>query len=158
MESIIEKLNKIKILSEKGIDGEAQAAKIALQKLLNRYCLTFEDLNDHVKKMRSFAAKEDNDQSIFIMCCYKILGGERLKSIYGNKSNPGKLYIELTDYEYADLSEFYAFHKCNFRKEFKQMKADFKKAYQFFSGWQKCKQNGGKGPCQKGFYEYCRFI
>ena len=131
MESIVEKLTKIKTLSEQGIDGEAQAAKNALQKLLNRYGLTVEDLNDHVKKIRSFAAKGDNDQAVFIMCCYKILGGERINLIYGSKSAPGKLYIELTDYEYADLSEFYAFHKRNFRKEFKQMKADFQKAYQY---------------------------
>ena len=131
MESIIEKINKIKALSEQGIDGEAQAAKNALQKLLNRYGLTFEDLSDHVKKMRSFAAKEDNDKAVFIMCCYKILGGERLDLIYGSKSYPGKLYIELTDYEYAELSEFYDFHKRNYRKEFRQMTIDFKKAYQY---------------------------
>ena len=131
MESIIEKLNKIKTLSEQGIDGEAQAAKAALEKILNRYKLTFEDLEDHVKKMRSFAAKEDNDKAVFIMCCYKILGGERLDLIYGSEIYPGKLYIELTDYEYAELSEFYDFHKRNYRKEFKQMKTDFKKAYQY---------------------------
>ena len=131
MESIIEKMTKIKTLSEKGVDGEVQAAKNALQKLLNRYKLTFEDLTDHVKKERFFIAKEDNDKAVFLMCVLKILGYDSVVSIYQFKGEPERSYIELTDYEFAELSEFYAFHKQNIRKEFKQMKKYFQMSYQY---------------------------
>ena len=131
MNSIIEKINKIKALSEKGIDGEAQAAKIALEKHLKRYNLTFADLMDNHKKERFFISKEDNDNAVFLMCCLKILGFDAVKNTYKYKGEPNKNYIELTDYEFAELSEFYNFHKRNIRKEFKQMKKDFMMAYQY---------------------------
>jgi len=131
MELIIEKLKKIKSLSEQGIDGEAQAAKHALQKLLKQYNLSLNDLADDIKKERCFFAKENKDQDVLLYCCLKILGADRYKTLYRYKGERSKLYIELTDYEFAELSEYYDFHKRNYRKEFKQMETDFIKAYQY---------------------------
>ena len=65
------------------------------------------------------------------MCCLKILGGDAIKNAYKYRGEPAKVYIHLTDYEFTELSEFYDFHKRNMRKEFKQMKMDFHRAYQY---------------------------
>ncbi|MDR2910605.1 MAG: hypothetical protein LBV47_04470, partial [Bacteroidales bacterium] len=36
-----------------------------------------------------------------------------------------------TDYEYAEFSHFFNFHKANINKEFKKMQIDFECAYQY---------------------------
>jgi len=128
MELIIEKLKKIKALAEQGYEGEAQAAKLALEKLLKMHGLTLADLNDSVKKERCFLAKSENDKAALIMCCYKIA---KFNSVYGYKSEPNNYFIELTDYEFAELSVLYDFHKRNIQKEFKQFTKDFQSAYQY---------------------------
>jgi len=129
MGKIIEKIQKIKTLSEQGIDGEAKAAKLALEKLLQKHDLTLNDLESEEKKERCFIANGDNDKAALLMCTLKILGEKRYKTLFGYKGD-AKCYIELTDYEFVELSNFYNFHKRNMRKEFKQMKIDFQMAYQ----------------------------
>jgi len=131
MNSIIEKINKIKALSEKGIDGEAQAAKTALEKILKRYGITIDCFAENEKKERFFIAKDDNDRTVMLMCFYNFLGHEIVNSIYKYKGKPNRFYINLTDYEFAELSELYNFHKRNMRKEFKEMKKNFQMAYQY---------------------------
>lgn len=131
MELIIEKLRKIRTLSEKGIDGEAEAAKRSLEKLLAKYGLTVEDLSLEVRKERIFKAKTDNEKAVFLMCCFKLIGAEETQKAYSFKGKPNEFYLELTDYEYAELSQLYAFHKRNMNREFEKMKTDFQKAYQY---------------------------
>ena len=130
METIIEKLNKIKNLAEKGIAGEALAAKRALENLLKKYNLTMEDLTNDIKKVQCFTAKNTNERAVFLMCCFKIIGADRSQKIYNYKGKSNTLYLELTDYEYAEISQFYEFHRKNINKEFKIMISTFQQAYQ----------------------------
>ena len=46
MDSIIEKARKILALAEHGVEGEAKAAKLALNSLLKKHGLTIEDLRN----------------------------------------------------------------------------------------------------------------
>lgn len=46
MDSIIEKARKVLALVEQGVEGEAQAAKFALEALLKKHGLTIEDLKN----------------------------------------------------------------------------------------------------------------
>ncbi|MDR0829235.1 MAG: hypothetical protein LBN95_03875 [Prevotellaceae bacterium] len=130
METIIEKLKKIKTLAEQGFSGEMQAAKITLERLLKKYNLTVEDLSNEVKKQRYFIAKIENDRVLLILCSYKIIG-LRTSELYNYKGEPNKFYIDLTDYEFAEFSELLYWHKINMKKEFNQFVIDFRKAYQY---------------------------
>jgi hypothetical protein len=131
MEHIIDRLNKIKTLSERGIDGEAQAAQIALEKVLKRYNLTLDDLTDNLKKQRVFLARGRTDKAALFLCCLNLFGADRYRELRIYKGDPAKVYIALTDYEFAELSEFYEFHKRNIKKEFHKMVDDFLMAYQY---------------------------
>jgi hypothetical protein len=99
--------------------------------LLVKYGLTIEDLSDDIKKVRVFKVKTDNDKAVFLMCCFKIIGADETAKAYSLEGFADEYCIELTDYEYAELSQLYGFHKKNINREFKKMKADFQKAYQY---------------------------
>jgi hypothetical protein len=131
MELIIEKIRKIQALAEKGIDGEAESARRSLEKLLVKYGLTMEDLSGEARKERVFKAKTDNDKAVFLMCSFKIIGADETKKVFCLKGAASEFYLELTDYEFAELSQLYDFHKKNINREFKKMKADFQRAYQY---------------------------
>ena len=142
MELIIEKLRKIKALAERGAYGEMQTAKLLLEKLLAKHKLTIDDLTDSEKRERCFLAKQDNEKAALIMCFYKIIGADRRDDCYSYKHRRGKIYIMLTDYEFAELSMFYEFHKRNINKEFKKMREDFQKSYQYKHKLYSCTEVG----------------
>jgi hypothetical protein len=132
MELIIEKLKKIKELSERGIDGEAKAAKYALEKLLSKYGLEIESLNSEAKIKCCFKSRQDNERAVLFMCILKVAGEAGIKSMYvlkGEKS--AGVYVDLTEYEFAEVSQLYDFHKRNINKEFKKMRDSFQQAYQY---------------------------
>lgn len=54
MDSIIEKARKVLALVEQGVEGEAQAAKFALEALLKKHGLTIEDLKNENANAVSF--------------------------------------------------------------------------------------------------------
>jgi hypothetical protein len=132
MELIIDKLKKIKELSERGINGEAKAAKAALEKLLAKYSLTVESLSSETKIIYCFKAKEGNDRAALFMCVLKVAGNEGIKTMYrikGEKAN--NIYVDLTEYEFAEVSQLYDFHKHNINKEFEKTINSFQQAYQY---------------------------
>jgi len=131
MESIIEKIKKIQALAERGVEGEAQAAKLMLEKILKQYGLTMEDLSNETAKERCFVVKTDLDKAIFIMCGYVVLGKAKTRSLCSYRGESHKFYLELTDYEFVEFSCFFEFHKSNAKKEFTRMRKDFQSAYQF---------------------------
>lgn len=57
MDSIIEKARKVLALVEQGVEGEAQAAKFALEALLKKHGLTIEDLKNEKRERREFSIK-----------------------------------------------------------------------------------------------------
>jgi hypothetical protein len=99
--------------------------------LLVKYGLTIEDLSDDIKKVRVFKVKTDNDKAVFLMCSFKIICADETKKVFCLKGFATEYYMELSDYEFAELSQFYEFHKRNINREFKKMKADFQRAYQY---------------------------
>lgn len=131
MESIIDKLRKIKKLADEGFVGEAAAAKAMLSKLLDKYNLTIDDLSDTTIKPRLFFAKGAHDKRVFLYCCAKVLGHERGIEAAYDRRKPYNVYIDATDYEFVELSNLYAFHKANFKKEFDKALEEFYAAYRY---------------------------
>ncbi|GAP73062.1 hypothetical protein SAMD00024442_6_11 [Candidatus Symbiothrix dinenymphae] len=131
-EKIIEKLQKIKALSERGECGEAMNAKRMLEKWLLKYNITLDDLSSDEKKRQCFNVNHSNGSlGVFLMCALKLFGMSRSKDIFYYKGQKSKIYIELTNLEYSEMMQFYDFHKKNFEKERKKMLIEFEQAYQY---------------------------
>lgn len=64
MDSIIEKARKVLALVEQGVEGEAQAAKFALEALLKKHGLTIEDLKNEKRERREFDKKPQRNIDI----------------------------------------------------------------------------------------------
>ena len=122
MDSIIEKARKVLALVEQGVEGEAQAAKFALE-ALKKHGLTIEDLKNEKRERREFSIKSRNEILIFNHCIINMFGHS--SAVWGRtytyKRDYRHVYAEMTDIEYLDFKPFFEFHIKQFRKELKKM-------------------------------------
>jgi hypothetical protein len=128
MEKIIDRLKKIKELAERGVQGEAQAAKLLLEKLLKQHNITIEELSDEKREECSFNA-DNRTLAVLFMCLVNQIGVKRAKELYQYKRDK-KYYIELTLLEYIEIKQLFNFHKKQYKKEFEKMKMNLERAYQ----------------------------
>lgn len=131
MESIIERARKVLALAEQGVDGEAKAAKLALEALLKKHGLTIEDLKNEKRERREFSIKNRNEVLIFNHCILNMFGHDSVvwDRHYTYKRDYRHIYAEMTDIEYLDFKPFFEFHILQFRKELKKMLDAITSAY-----------------------------
>lgn len=118
METIKDRLRKIKALADRGIDGEAIAAQAQLEKLLSKYNLRIQDIFNESLKIRQFKVSR-NERHLFA----QVLGaniGDRYKQAYCLRFKPSVMHIELTDAEYVDFEQQFSFFTKQFKKELKK--------------------------------------
>ena len=127
METIKSKILKLQALVERGENGEATNAKRLLDKLLSKYGLTIEDVlaEKEEKKWYKFNARRKWEESLLFQCYYKTMNENEVSF----KRYRGTVSIELTAYQYAELSNYYDWNKKQLAKELKQVVEDFTKAY-----------------------------
>lgn len=123
MDSIIEKARKILALAERGVAGEAIAAKRALEALLTKRGLTLEDLQNERREKREFSIKNGKEILVFNHCILKMFGGKShvWENHHTYKRDYRHIYADMTDIEYLDFKPFFEFHVKHFRKELKKM-------------------------------------
>jgi len=126
-ESIKSKILKLQALVEKGIDGEAANAKRVLENLLRKYGLTLEQVisEQEKKEKRKFEATREWHKKLLFQCYFYIMN--KSKASYWGSGN--KIWFELTDMEYAELSNLYEWHKAQLKKEIDKVIIDFSEAY-----------------------------
>ena len=108
---IMDKLLKIKELSERGYKGEATQAKQILSKMLEKYGLTLSDLEkefieEYSISYRSYFEKQLLVQiiSVFDLKCYSI-------------RSKRAVFIETTPLNYAEILNMFSFHKKRWKAE-----------------------------------------
>ena len=106
MERITDKLRKLLALAERGCGGEAENAKRLLEAQLRRYGMTLEDLLNEGKKKRAFKYRNNEEMKIII-----------------------HVDIELTDLQYAEISDMVDFYKRQFNKEKKRLMSEMFSAF-----------------------------
>lgn len=130
MERITDKLKKLLALSERGYGGEAENARRLLEEHLRKYGMTLEDICDNKTMRRTFKYRNKEERSIIIQVFLSVLGS---KSEAFNEStyNASKkaIYIDLTDLEYAEISDMVTFFKSQFNKEKKRLMKDILHAF-----------------------------
>jgi hypothetical protein len=118
MELIIEKLKKIKELVERGVDGEAKAAREKLHILLNKYNLSIEDLEDNKVSSYKFKYVTSAELDIIIQCISKVTDNpKQVYSYYKDKKK--EVFVKLTEWQYIEATVLVKFHVALFRKELK---------------------------------------
>ena len=98
-----------------------------LDKLLKTYGLTLDEVlgNEQIKKLRVFKITREWHEELLHQCYYKVLNVGKVSFRRGK----GLIAYELTDYEYAELSSLFDWHKKQLNQELKRLIIDYVDAY-----------------------------
>lgn len=116
-ETIKSKLLKLQALAERGYKGEAEAAKRLLDKLCKQYGVSLEDILDREKKnrYRFEIGKGKLWLKLFMQCYANVTGSKELR--YIRESCSIIRGVELTAYQFAEISNLFFWHKANLKKD-----------------------------------------
>ena len=128
METIIEKLKKVKELMDRGEEGEALAAKNLLFKLLAKHGLTLDDITDDVKKSYLFKYVFAREKRMMLQCISKVADDPKLRYSHQNDKKK-EFWVDLTEWQYIEVSDMIEFHVKQFRKEMELKMDAFLGAY-----------------------------
>ena len=122
-ETIIEKLKKLLALADKGIDGEAAAAKAQLDKLLAKYGITLEEITNEATQRYEFVIHNSREKRLFFAVYFHIVPS---KTIEYYKSELGGGWckfcgIALTRLQYIDISRLFVLYCDALEKERKAL-------------------------------------
>ena len=117
-ESIKSKILKLHSLAERGEQGEAANARRLLEKLLNSYGLTLEQIlaEKEEKHWFKFKATKRWEKKLCHQCYYKVMNVSQLSY----KEYKGYICYELTAYEFAEIQNLFEWHKAQLGKELNQ--------------------------------------
>ena len=105
-------INKVKALSEKGVGGEKENAKIKLKELLDKYNL--KKFKENESKLRTFKLADFGDCKTIMTHC--IIDTKKDAEIEGYKTKK-ELYCKLTDMEYIEVCEKFNHYYPEFHKQ-----------------------------------------
>ena len=112
-ENIRNKLKKLLALAERGVQGEAENARILLEKLCMEYGVSMDELLDESQMKYHFFEVGRNKiyLDLFAQCYYKVANADRLSY---KKVSRSKIAVEMTAIQYAEMVSLFAWHKANF--------------------------------------------
>jgi len=125
MESIKQKLNKLLVLSRKGIDGEKVNAEILLQRLLKKYDLTITDIESEVRTKHIYPYSLKENKTILAQIIYHVVKDPTVWDVKGYR----ELCAETSEYEHIQINELREFHFDQFKKEKQKLLSDLTEAY-----------------------------
>ena len=110
-----ERLKKLLKLSERGIDGEKEAATKILNNLMKKYNITEEQLKSKSVDWYKFRVHNDWEMKLLFQTVYKVLGyGSDGKYIKKSKTT---YLFELTLEESIEIEYIYSIYKQDLKKE-----------------------------------------
>lgn len=117
METIIDKLKKLAALAQRGEYGEADNARRLLEKQLQKYGLTMDDLENADRKERVFDYKTKYEFNLYLAVFVHALGSKSYALKNGKyNDNTKHFWLQLTDLEFADVCDQLDFTANNSRK------------------------------------------
>lgn len=118
-ENVLELLKKLKALAEKGVGGEKENAADKLQKLMDKHNITWDMLNDDVKKRKEFKIHKD-DETFFFQVVSSVVGNTKYQSYRGEERKAKRRYIfDLTDVEFIEISTKFEFYLKKYKEDLK---------------------------------------
>lgn len=127
IESIKSKILKLHALAESGNTHEAMNARAMLEKWLLQYGLSLDEILEEKNEPRwyEFKARSSWEKKLLFQCYFMV------KNV-GKVSYRGRSEIisfELTPYEFAEMTNFYEWHRKQLGKELKEMQKNFVDAH-----------------------------
>ena len=127
-ESIKQKLLKLQALAEKGYQGEAEAAKRAIERICAQYGVTLEEvLCVEQPKRYTFEIGRYKYMLTLFVQCHGVVTGVGTLSYFKRSRNT--IAVDLTPLQYAELSSLFEWHKANFLKDLAAMQDTIVEAY-----------------------------
>ena len=125
-ESIVQRILNLQKLVEQGEGGEAENARLAIEKIVRRYGLSLDEiLADEKPEVHTWTVKTTREKHLFIQCLGVVKDTWQPETL-----EKGRLIgAKLTKLEYAELSAMYDFHRSNMEREYKEMISTFETAY-----------------------------
>lgn len=126
-ESIKSKILKLHTLAERGEQGEAENARRLLENLLQSYGLSLEQILGEKEEKRWYKFKVSRvwEKTLLHQCYFRILNVN--KTSY--KESRGCIMYELTAYEFAELQNYFEWHRSQCNRELKKLCEEFAEAY-----------------------------
>lgn len=133
-DKIIETILNLKKLMERASnEEEADAAKRALDRKLQRYNITLEDIINQTEKKEIYCIRYSSkeEKQILIQCVVNLFGSESdiFAKSYRYRNGKMEMYFPLTKFEFICLSEFFNFHKEEYKRQFEALKKKMLLAY-----------------------------
>jgi len=119
METIIQKLKKVKELADRGEAGEALAAKAKLFELLQKHGLSIEDIEDDIKKSYTFRYAFTDEKRVMLQCISKVIDDPKMSYTF-RRDRRKEFSVELTEWQYIESMDLIKFHLKQYREEKKR--------------------------------------
>lgn len=127
-ESLKKKLLKLQALAERGLGGEAENARRAIERICEQYGVKLEDVLD-IETKHSYTleiGRGKDMMQLFIRCISSVCD---IKGMTYSKPTRSSIKIELTALQYADLSSLFDWHRANYKRELEEFRRSFMSAY-----------------------------
>lgn len=127
-ESLKAKLRKLAALAERGVGGEAANARRLMEQICREHGVSLDEvLNVETVKWYDFEiGRRKTDLSLFMQCYAKVTGNGGLS--YRSLSR-SRISVELTAYQYAEISSLFEWHKENFKRDVENLMETLFQAY-----------------------------
>lgn len=119
MDNKEELIKKIKALADSGVGGEKENAQKLLQKLMSKYNISEESLNEEaIKEFELKIPKFFNSQALASQVYYSIVGSgiEKDKPMFSYRGSK-RVYVKCTTAEFLELEAKLNFYFYYFKKE-----------------------------------------
>lgn len=119
-QEIKDKLAKVYELVNRGVEGEKEAAKAALDRMFKKYNLTEADLYDLTQKRYRFKYSTKLDEWLFIRLVGHLLNidnGKAFKDTWGKR----EIVMQLEYLDYVMLESAYEYFRRHMKKEYNRV-------------------------------------
>lgn len=128
---IQQKLLKLLELKKRGIDGEQIVAEQMLEKLLSKYNISIEEIEEEKKEQRIFECENRFEQKVLCQIAAAHFPENREQDFRVNKQSP-TFYALLTELEYIEFRELSEFYTAQYNRELEQFTFAFFVKHQLF--------------------------
>lgn len=127
IESIKSKILKLHALAESGNTHEAKNAQAMLERWLSQYGMTLDEILSEKDELRwyQFKARSSWEKKLLLQCYFMVKNAHEVSY----KKRGEAISFELTPYEFAEITNYYEWHRKQLGKELKEMQQNFVSAY-----------------------------
>lgn len=158
-QNILERLNKLKELAERGIEGEAENAKRFLNRELRKYNMSLDDLiaSKEEKHKRIIKYSSAFERSLLVQCVVFLFGSnsEIFSNTYRYRNGKMEMHFEISDLDFVLLDDFFNFYRNCLKEELKKSQEKLYQAYlssnNLYDSAPEEERKGKTKPCKFSF-------